>query len=153
MSTFDEFKVKFKIEEFLIYDTEFWIWSLRPHQATLGSSILSLKREAIEFSNLNEEEFKDLGNIIRVIESTLKAAFGYDVINHLMLMMFDRYVHFHIIPRYKKANAFNSIEWIDVSWPGIPPLIGQEIDSEEGLFIIKEIKKMMAGKEVNNEKV
>jgi hypothetical protein len=35
----DNFRKKFKIADFTIYETDYWIWSLRPVQATLGSSI------------------------------------------------------------------------------------------------------------------
>ncbi len=86
----DEFKSKFKTEELLISESKYWIWSLRPVQATLGAGVLSLKRECPEFSELNQEEFCDLKNIIKVIEKTLKITFNYDVMNYLMLMMVDK---------------------------------------------------------------
>ncbi|MDD4048623.1 MAG: hypothetical protein PHI90_07380 [Clostridia bacterium] len=49
----DELKNKFKTEELMIHGTEYWIWSLRPVQATLGAGVLSLKRECPVFSKLN----------------------------------------------------------------------------------------------------
>ena len=71
MSILNEFKEKFKVNEYKIYESEHWIWSLRPHQATIGAGILSLKRECLTFSGLNPKEFTDLYSIIKVIESTL----------------------------------------------------------------------------------
>ena len=74
--TMDDFKSKFKIEELIIYETDYWIWSLRPVQATLGAGILSLKRECATFGELVSKEFADLNNIIKVIEPTLKNTFN-----------------------------------------------------------------------------
>lgn len=65
----NEFNNKFKIKEFTIYKSEYWIWSLRPVQATLGSGILSLKRECSTFSGMTQEEFSDLNNIIIVLRN------------------------------------------------------------------------------------
>jgi diadenosine tetraphosphate (Ap4A) HIT family hydrolase len=67
-----EFQEKFKVNKYKIYHSEYWIWSLRPHQATLGAGILSLKRECSVFSKLKEEEYTDLDKIIKVIEPALK---------------------------------------------------------------------------------
>lgn len=80
MSMNEEFKEKFKVNEYKVYESEHWIWSLRPHQATLGSGILSLKRECPAFSELKPDEYADLNNIIKVIEPALMKTFNYDVI-------------------------------------------------------------------------
>lgn len=123
-----KFKEKFLIEELMIYETNYWSWSLRPVQATLGAGILSLKRECLIFSELNQEEFSDLNNIIKVIEPTLKYIFNYDIMNYLMLMMIDRQVHYHVIPRYESNIDFKGKFWIDKGWPGIPDLNGEKLD-------------------------
>jgi len=126
-----EFKNKFKTDECLIYESKYWIWSLRPVQATLGAGVLSLKRECPVFSELNQEEFCDLNNIIKVIEKTLKATFNYDIMNYLMLMMVDKQVHYHVIPRYERIMDFAGISWKDLGWPGVPNLAGNELDMHE----------------------
>lgn len=123
----NEFQEKFHVKDYMIYESEYWIWSLRAHQATLGAGILSLKRECPVFSELKEEEYTDLNKIIKSIEPTLKKAFNYDVINYLMLMMFDKHVHYHIIPRYEKPVNFQEVVWKDDRWPGIPILIGEPL--------------------------
>lgn len=125
----DEFNNKFKIKEFTIYKSEYWVWSLRPVQATLGSGILSLKRECSAFSGLTQEEFSDLNNIIKVMEKTINLTFNYDIMNYLMLMMLDNQVHYHVIPRYKSVIDFKGISWRDSNWPGIPNLSGDEPSS------------------------
>lgn len=127
----DNFKEKFKTKELFIYESKYWVWSLRPVQATLGSGVLSLKRECPVFSELNQEEFCDLNVIIKVIEKTLKQTFNYDVMNYLMLMMVDKQVHYHVIPRYERTIDFAGTSWKDSGWPGVPNLAGNELDMHE----------------------
>jgi diadenosine tetraphosphate (Ap4A) HIT family hydrolase len=134
------FSDKFKIKDLNIFETDYWIWSLRPHQATLGAGILSLKRECATFGELRPEEYSDLHNMIKVIEMTLKELFSYDVINYLMLMMVDRQVHYHVIPRYKNGVELFGGIWKDSSWPGVPDLSGDSLDMEILLKISYYIK-------------
>lgn len=140
MATITEFQKKFKVNENKIYETDYWIWSLRPHQATLGAGILSLKRECATFAELMQEEFTDLNNIIKIIEPTLKISFRYDVINYLMLMMFDKYVHYHILPRYEKPLEILGETWKDESWPAVPQLGGEQLSIEKLQEITQFIK-------------
>ena len=132
----NEFKLKFRTKELFIYETEYWVWSLRPVQATLGAGILALKRECPIFSELNQEEFSDLNNIIKVIENTSKKVFNYDIMNYLMLMMVDKQVHYHVIPRYERDTEFSGITWKDSGWPGVPNLVGEEVE-------VKTLKKIL----------
>lgn len=140
-----DFRTKFKIEELKIYETSYWVWSLRPHQVTLGSGILSLKRECATFSELEPDEYCDLNKIIKVIEPTLKELFKYDVINYLMLMMVDKQVHYHVIPRYENEMKLFGVSWKDTSWPGVPNLVGEIIEKEKAkdisLYIKQNIKE------------
>jgi diadenosine tetraphosphate (Ap4A) HIT family hydrolase len=132
-----EFRTKFKIDELLIHETEHWMWSLRPGQVTLGAGVLSLKRECPVFSGLSHEEFSDLYNIIIVVEKTLKQTFNYDIMNYLMLMMVDKQVHYHVIPRYERIIDFFGISWEDSDWPGEPNLAVEETD----IIVLNEIQK------------
>lgn len=134
------FYKKFNINEFHIYESEFWVWSVRPSQVTIGSGVLSLKRECSTFSEVTEEEFSDLKNIIEVIENTLKKTFNYDIMNYLMLMMVDNHVHYHVIPRYKKTINFSDTIWKDSNWPGIPELNNVATDTTIVLEIRDAIK-------------
>lgn len=140
MSILQEFQEKFKVNEYKIYESEHWIWSLRPHQATLGAGILSLKRGCPTFSELKPEEYADLNNIIKVIEPTLIKAFNYDVINYLMLMMFDKHVHYHIFPRYETPIEILDKTWKDENWPAIPLLMGETLLNDEMVNIMELIK-------------
>lgn len=136
----NEFKLKFRIKELFIYETEYWVWSLRPVQATLGAGVLSLKRECPVFSELNQEEFSDLNNIIKVIENTLKKVFNYDIMNYLMLMMVDKQVHYHVIPRYESTIDFTGTSWEDSGWPGVLNLAGEETE----MVALEDIKDVIS---------
>lgn len=121
---FDDFKTKFQIDFLKIFETEYWCWSLRPVQSTLGSGVLSLKRAEMQLSNITEKESADFVNIIRVIEKTLAKTHSYQRINYLMLMMVDLQVHYHIIPRYDKdIFCFGKI-WKDEEYPKLPMISG-----------------------------
>lgn len=125
-----EFKQKFKVEDLKIYESSYWVWSLRPHQSVFGAGILSLKRGCQFLSQLEVEEFGDLKNIITVIEATLKEILNYDVINYLMLMMVDKHVHYHVFPRFKdKRNILGDV-WIDETWPAVPNIVGETLSDE-----------------------
>lgn len=142
MDGLQDFKNKFKVDELKIYETKYWVWSLRPHQSTIGSGILSLKRLCSTFGELTVEEFSDLNNIIKVIEPVLKKTFNYDVLNYLMLMMVDKHVHYHILPRYENPKTIVGKLWVDENWPAVPPLTGEVLSEKE----LDEIKKMIMEK-------
>ena len=92
---FDNFNEKFKVEDLLIVQTDYWRWSVRPLQCTVGAGILSLKRPAESMSELTLEEGKDLVVITKIIEATLKKAFNMEKMNYIMLMMVDYHIHYH----------------------------------------------------------
>lgn len=141
MSLYEEFSAKFKVNEYKIYESKYWIWSLRPHQATIGAGILSLKRECLTLSELKPEEYTDLNNIIKVIEPALMKTCNYDVVNYLTLMMFDKQVHSHIFPRHEKSIEILDKTWIDENWPAIPTLIGEALEDNEIQKIMELIKR------------
>lgn len=123
------FADKFRLEELTIRNTESWIISLRPQQPTLGSLVLSLKRKCETFSQINEEESRDLHIAFKEIDKILASTFKPEKINYLALMMVDNQVHFHVIPRYSKPIFFKNGEFVDNKWPGPPSLENIEMDS------------------------
>lgn len=124
------FAEKFRVDELRIFETDYWIWSLRPHQATLGAGVISLKRPCASFSGVTPEEHRDLHQVIVRVESGLMAAFQYDAINYLMLMMVDKHVHYHVLPRYQGPREMFGRLWEDASWPAIPFLGGEPLNSQ-----------------------
>jgi diadenosine tetraphosphate (Ap4A) HIT family hydrolase len=53
-----------------------------------------------------------------------------------MLMMVDKQVHYHVIPRYERDTEFSGITWKDSGWPGVPNLVGEEVE-------VKTLKKIL----------
>ena len=136
-----DFRKKFHIPEYNIYETDYWIWSLRPTHCTLGAGILSTKEHHERFSDITIQESQDLQRIVKTIENTLKRVFNQDKMNYLMLMMVDFHVHFHVIPRYGRDINFAGINWADGGWPALPKLDAPPIDEKILFEIIREIKK------------
>lgn len=113
---------KFGYPETLICDYRHWCVLLRPAQAVLGALVLAAKGEERAFSDLPRQAFAEFALVVRDIEHGLKAFRPYDRINYLMLMMVDRQVHFHVLPRYAAPQVFDSVTFADAGWPGIPDL-------------------------------
>ena len=63
-----------------------------------------------------------VGSISRLLAFALALFVGYEKINYLMLMMVDPHVHFHVLPRYEGGRDFDSVDYPDAGWPGMPAL-------------------------------
>ncbi len=114
--------VKFGYPHSLVCDYRHWCVLLRPAQATLGALVLGAKGEDRAFSELSPEAFAELPLITYEIERGLKSFRRYDRINYLMLMMVDPHVHFHVLPRYEKAQVYDGQTFTDAGWPSVPDL-------------------------------
>lgn len=123
------FHKKFRVQELLIQEFSYWVWSVRPVQSTLGSGILSLRRYASRFSEVTADEMSELALVVQTIESRLQKAFRFEKMNYLMLMMIDPHVHFHVIPRYGSVKQFAALEWKDEGWPGLPVITGDPAEA------------------------
>jgi len=143
---FDNFQKKFKIPDLNIYQSHYWVWSVRPTHSTVGSSVLSLRRPAEKFSDITKEESIDFGSMIGIIEKTLKQSFNYDRMNYLMLMMVDFQVHFHVIPRYSHSIDFAGTTWIDKGWPALPDLTAPTYDNK---ILIQIKEKLITDLQIN----
>lgn len=113
---------KFGAPETCLRAYQHWSVLLRPAQVTLGAMILAAHDSATAFSQLSPASFTELRQVIIDVETALSEAFKYDKINYLMLMMVDRDVHFHVLPRYGKPRKFEGREFVDFGWPGPPDL-------------------------------
>ena len=114
----------------LVAETESWLVLVRPKQPTFGALVLVCKEEAEAFSSLSPAAFADLSVAVKGIERTLKRLTAYEKINYLMLMMVDRDVHFHVIPRYEGAREHDGRSYPDAGWPAQPAL-GEAVDLDE----------------------
>ena len=124
--------VRFGYPDTLIREYGHWLVLLREPQATLGSLVLCAKPDVTEFSALPMEANVEMGTVVGEIEHALKAAFAYEKINYLMLMMVDPNVHFHVIPRYSEPQSACGLTIPDPGWPALPQLgVAQDITTAE----------------------
>ena len=113
---------KFGYPETLIREYRHWVLLLRPAQVTAGSLVLAAKSNATAYGELPAEAFAEQALAVAELEAMLSAAVSYEKINYLMLMMVDRNVHFHVIPRYGNDRSFAAMTITDSGWPGPPDL-------------------------------
>jgi diadenosine tetraphosphate (Ap4A) HIT family hydrolase len=106
----------------LIAEYGHWLVLLRPAQATLGALVVACKDEASAFSAISPQACTELASVTADVEATLGKFNPYARINWLMLMMVDRDVHFHVLPRYDAPQSFAGHAFPDPGWPGPPEL-------------------------------
>jgi diadenosine tetraphosphate (Ap4A) HIT family hydrolase len=134
--------LKFGYPATLVREFEHWAVLVRPAQVTLGSLVLASTSDATAYSALPDGAFAEQGDAIHAIESALGEFCGYERINYLMLMMVDREVHFHVIPRYSGVRRWEGIEFPDRGWPGPPQLkIVIELDGAQISSMALELKR------------
>ena len=132
--------IRFGYPDALIMEYGHWVVLLREPQPTLGSLILCAKADVTEFSALPAEAFAEMSTVTGDIERALKAAFAYDKINYLALMMVDPNVHFHVIPRYAEPRIFNGLAVADAGWPALPQLgEAADVSAEQRAALIAHI--------------
>jgi len=120
---FEDTLEKFGYPESLLSENKYWYTLLRPNQTTFASLILIARhKKNSSFSDLNISEQSAMFDSIKIIEEVLFNKIGCDKINYLALMMVDPFVHYHILPRYKKPLIFKEIKFLDPGFPGIPDL-------------------------------
>ncbi|WP_299008168.1 HIT family protein [uncultured Caulobacter sp.] len=105
-----------------IAETDHWLILLRPKQPTFGSLVLVCKEAVQAFSEVSPAAFADLQVAVAGIERLLKAQVDYEKINYLMLMMVDKDVHFHVVPRYAGVREHEGLTFPDAGWPAAPAL-------------------------------
>lgn len=122
---------KFGYPDYLLKEYDKWVVLLRPKQVTAGCVVLACKENAESMSEVSQEAFSELPIVTGEIESALKKAFGMEKINYLMLMMVDKQVHFHVIPRYSENKTLGKLTYIDSGWPKHPDMKNVHELSEE----------------------
>ncbi len=130
-------EIKFGDPATRVAQSTHWTVLLRPKQPTLGSLVLVCREPAAAFADLSAAAFADLREVVRRVESVLREVSAYERINYLMLMMVDRDVHFHVIPRYDGTRNFLGADYRDAGWPGPPALdaaLTPEADARDALL-------------------
>ena len=113
---------KFGYPESLVKTYQYWHVLLRPAQPTLGSLVLICKESVTKYSEISVAAMTEKHRIVADIETVLSKRFDYSKINHLMLMMVDPAVHFHVIPRCEHPVEFCDKNFEDKFWPSVPDL-------------------------------
>jgi len=114
----------------LVAETTHWLVLVRPKQPTWGSLALVCKEPVQAFADLSAEAFVDLKVATTGIEAMLGRLVAYERINYLMLMMVDRHVHFHVLPRYEGERSGAGLTVTDAGWPG-PPDLAQAVKLDD----------------------
>jgi diadenosine tetraphosphate (Ap4A) HIT family hydrolase len=133
---------KFGYPGTLIKEYSHWVVLLRPDQATLGSMVLANKSNATALSQVDPAAFAELSDAIRDLEKALDTVFHNDKINYLLLMMVDKYVHFHVLPRYAQNRIIFGGDFQDPGWPGPPNLsYSSDLTSEQRTSVLELLRK------------
>ena len=111
----------------------------------MGALVLVCKDAAEAFSAISPGAFAELGQVTGDIERALTAFRPYQKINYLMLMMVDKDVHFHVLPRYDTAQTFEGETFSDPGWPAVPDL-SQAVtpDGETSARLVSELQRVWA---------
>lgn len=126
----------------LIKDYTYWKLLIRNSNTTLGNCVAIANRHMERFSEITNDEMEEFAHVVKDVETALNKAFSYDKINYLMLMMKDKHVHFHIIPRYSALRKFAGFEWVDDFQPD--PLMQRHPD------VSKEVLQQVRNKIIEN---
>lgn len=113
---------KFRYPHSLLHEYQHWVVLLRLGQVTAGCMILACKESAQSLCQVSPQAYAELPTVTAGLEGTLKKTFEFDKINYLALMMVDKEVHFHVIPRYAGPRECAGVTFVDKRWPGPPDI-------------------------------
>ncbi len=107
----------------LIFETTHWKVILMDDQTYLGRCVIVLKRKCGDLAEVTEEEMLDFLNLVKILESKARRAFGAVMFNWGCLMN-DAYqntppdpqVHWHFRPRYDREVTFAGEKFVDTDF-------------------------------------
>lgn len=117
---------RFGGDQSLIRAYDHWSVLIRPKQATLGACVIVAHADVQALGDLSVAAHAEFGRVVADLEAAWARAFAPDKRNYLCLMMVDREVHYHALPRYEGGRTFEGAERSDAGWPG-PPDLGSEV--------------------------
>ena len=117
----------------LVREYGHWVVLVRPKQVTLGALVMACKERAQSFGAVSSEAFREHERVVQDIEQGLKAFSAFEKINYLMLMMVDKEVHYHVLPRYSETRNFEGVDYPDPGWPAVPDLTSGLVLGDESL--------------------
>ncbi len=129
--------LKFDYPRSLIKEYDYWVVLLRPDQVTLGSLVIACKENVESVPLISKEANQEFQEVCLDMEVLMKKVFNADKFNYLALMMVDKEVHFHFLPRYKEDVQFKQFFFKDKCWPGAPNLGDKLHVSDLGMKALK----------------
>jgi diadenosine tetraphosphate (Ap4A) HIT family hydrolase len=136
-----------KFSETLIKEYSKWDIQLFLNQYYLGRCLIKLKRHAVDITELEEKERKELfENVLPELKEALDNLFSPDLYNHATLGNDCRHFHIHFIPRYKEERIFNGEKFKDENWNSNYSPYPDNFEISEGTFdkIRKSIRKQIS---------
>lgn len=110
-------------DENVLLQTKHWVVVLDRNQEYLGKAFVTLRQHKDTISALTNEDWLELHEVMKRIESAMKDAFSPDVFNWSCLMNNavaagqPTHVHWHLHPRYLHGAEFGGEEFPDPKWP------------------------------------
>jgi len=121
-TTMNETIEKFGYPDTLLGEYDHWVVLLRPGQITAGCMVLACKEEAERLPDVSAEAYGELPRVTGDLEAALSSSFAPQKMNYILLMMVDKYVHWHVIPRYDSPREMGGVTFEDSGWPRYPAL-------------------------------
>jgi len=87
---------------------------------------------------VSSDAYSELPIVTGELEAALRKAFGMEKINYILLMMVDKEVHFHVIPRYSEPKSFGDVEFTDPGWPKHPDMQSLATLTDEQFSALKQ---------------
>jgi len=84
----------------------------------LGKCIIVLHRHEEDVTQLSEDEWGELHDLLGSTTARLRGTFQPEHFNYAFLQNQDRHVHLHVIPRYAAMHKFEGLAVEDTDYPG-----------------------------------
>lgn len=120
-----------------IADYDSWVVLLNPKQGPTAPRLVVASREDGEtLGSLSLAAHAEFKQVAADVEVGLHATFRPDKLNWFMLMMVDRQVHYHVIPRFRAPRSVLDHIIFDAGWPKHPEMTSVLTFSETELHTI-----------------
>ncbi|MGN0747150.1 MAG: HIT family protein [Aristaeellaceae bacterium] len=107
-------------KRYQVYESKSWSVFLADEQDYIGRCILVLKRHCASMSELTDDEWDELRNLICQLETCMKAALGATLCNWSCLMNHfykeaapNPHLHIHVRPRYENPIMLQERTYTD----------------------------------------
>ena len=122
---------RFGYPDALLGEYDHWVVLLRDPQVTAGSLVLACRHAAPALPDVPAEACAELPRVTADLERALRETFAFEKINYLLLMMVDKEVHFHVLPRYSGPREACGVTFADAGWPRAPDLAAKTVLSPQ----------------------